>query len=54
MPMVTALNVPSPDSWLRGRGSEKKKQMMAAMALNVTVHVAELVRVFNNFAPTKQ
>ena len=54
IPMVTALNVPSPESWLRGRGSAKRKQTMVEMALNVTVQVAELVSVLSSFAPTRQ
>jgi hypothetical protein len=54
MPIVIALKVPNPLSWLRVRGRLKRKQRMAEIALNPMVHQAELVKVFNSFAPTKQ
>ena len=54
IPMVTALNVPSPESCESGRGSETRKQTQAEIALKATVHTAEFVSVFSTFAPTRQ
>jgi hypothetical protein len=54
MPMVAALNVPRPLSWLSGRGRDTKKQMTAEIRENTTVHAAEPESVLSSLAPTRQ
>ena len=69
MPIVIALNVPSPLSWLSVRGRLTTKQSRAAIALpsiriellldncthlNPIVHNAEFDNVLRSFAPTRQ
>ena len=55
IPIVTALNIPRPLSWLRGRGKLIKKQITAVTTLHTTVHAAfPSVSVLSSFAPTRQ
>ena len=54
VPIEIALNAPIPLNWFSVRGSEQKKHMVAATALNPVVQIAEFVIVFRYSAPTRQ
>lgn len=54
-PIVAALKMPRPLSWLSGRGRETKKQTTAVTTLQTTVHAPwPSVSVLSSFAPTRQ